>query len=59
MLVDWSELFPTLKAQREFNLVQSIIPDEASENQISYEEYLSFINFIGADIVKIIRKSTQ
>lgn len=55
-LMEWTEMFPKAIAQTKVELMANITPKNDVSAFNDYEEYITFLNFIGADLVKLIKK---
>ncbi len=56
LLIDWTEVFPTFRSLKEVQLTDIVLQREEPLLLSTMEEYITYLNFIGADIVKVVRR---
>jgi hypothetical protein len=56
-LIEWSDIFPSLREQQTLPLIDTVSPADTLTSFTCFEEYLTYLNFIGADLLKLIRRS--
>jgi hypothetical protein len=56
-LIEWTDSYPELKTRSQPSLTASVLPEDSLHFFNSYEEYITFLNFIGADLIKLVKRS--